>query len=170
MTWQLGRLLLYLLSLTLAVILTVIIRDRLDDCRVVSIEVAKYEYMTLYDIDAFAVKDANSVPDAPSMKIDDRTTRAIVSEIVYSRGARLWKGNTLGLVQLSDGTRRIIAISHYGGFFKVIGQDGYYETVGTSRAALERCLQQAMNETFIPSRATRIAGSSTTGASTATRP
>jgi hypothetical protein len=50
-----------------------------------------------------------------------------VSSAEYRKGQPRWKGSSLAVLTLADGTTQHVAVSYYGGFFKVVGQSGYWE-------------------------------------------
>ena len=79
----------------------------------------------------------------------------IVKNVTYHRGECLWKGRFLGEVALVDGRTERIAISYYGGFFKIVGHSGYYQTHGQSRGQLEAIIKRILVEEFIPKRMAR---------------
>lgn len=114
--------------------------------------VALYRSIVLYDIEAFGLSDDVCINMIPSAEINEKDTRTILREVKYRSRSQLWKGSRLGVVKLDDGTTERIAISLYGGFFKVLGEKGHYQTEGRSRSALDRCIRRIVSEEFVPER------------------
>ncbi len=64
----------------------------------------------------------------------------------------MWKGSSLGIAELDDGTQRRLAISNWGGIFVILGEPGYYVVKGESRAAWDGAMKDILVNTFIPAR------------------
>lgn len=116
---------------------------------------ALWQSITVFDAGAYHVSDDSNLDDVPHAEIPSEATEMIVKNVTYHRGECLWKGRFLGEVALVDGRTERIAISYYGGFFKIVGQGGYYQTHGRSREQLEEVLKAILVEEFIPKREAR---------------
>lgn len=110
--------------------------------------------LVIYDVDGLSARHlpAEVLPKITHREIDESTTRAIFREVRYQKGHKLWKGSYLATVNTADGTSRRLAMSFYGGFFVVLGEEGYYEVVGGSREILDELLRETLVATFIPAR------------------
>lgn len=68
----------------------------------------------------------------------------------------LWKGSRLAVVKLKDGTERQLALSYYGGFFKILGEAGFFYFEGETREKWEKAFSKAIvQDDFIPKRIER---------------
>ena len=111
--------------------------------------------ITVFDAEAYGLSADSELDGVSRAEIANEATDMIVADVTYHRGRRLWKGSLLGSVTLVDGTTENIRISYYGGFFKVVGQSGYYQTHRESRRKLETIIKTILAEEFIPERATK---------------
>ena len=111
-----------------------------------------YKGIVVFDIEALDVSNASLPASPPFARIDENDTAVICEQVTFHEGSRLWKGSLLGVVELDDGTEQRIAISYYGGFFKVLGEEGYYQTHGQSRIVLEKSIAHILSSQFIPRR------------------
>ena len=89
---------------------------------------------------------------ATAYKVPENATRMIFSQTSHKRGNPLWKGSCLGIAEDEDGVRYRIAFSYYGGFFKILGHDGYHQTLGSSRRERESLFEKVFRDKFIPAR------------------
>ncbi len=64
--------------------------------------------------------------EATQKSINLQMFREIAPHVRYSRENFIWKGGNLAVVKLQNGTQAKVALSIYGQFFKILGQDGYY--------------------------------------------
>jgi hypothetical protein len=71
----------------------------------------------------FSAKDLDSA-DKAIFNVD--IFKDLVPHIKYSKNTAIWKGSSIAIIYLSNGNKICIQISYYGGFFKVIGENGYY--------------------------------------------
>jgi len=87
---------------------------------------------TIYDADIEKnLTDKNLIP--PLIQTADKEefdlgifTRAMANADYKYDYWVLWKGCRLGVIRLSDGSEIYLAVSVYGSFFKILGEDGYY--------------------------------------------
>jgi hypothetical protein len=74
----------------------------------------------------------------------------------YSNEWVLWKGSRLAIAQMNDGKKIHLALSYYGGFFKVLGYDGYFYFEGEAKEAWVKAFNQdIVQNNFIPKRIER---------------
>ena len=105
-------------------------------------ELAKYKRITLYCTDAFDVPSSMSLEEVQSIEIGAYETGLIMEDVTYSPWRHLWKGSRLGIAAVHGGATERIAVSNYGGFFKIVGKPGYYQTHGHSRQTLDGFLAE----------------------------
>lgn len=68
----------------------------------------------------------------------------------------MWKGSRLAVVKLKDGTERQLALSYYGSFFKILGEDGYFYFEGEAcKEWDEAFIKVIVQDDFIPKRIER---------------
>ena len=111
-----------------------------------------WQTITVFDSEAYGLSADSDLDGVPRAEIPSEATRVIVKDVTYHRGEPLWKGRLLGEATLVDGGIEKIAISYYGGFFKILGHRGYYQTHGESRRHIETVIKRILVEEFIPKR------------------
>jgi hypothetical protein len=67
----------------------------------------------------------------------------------------IWKGALLGVVECNDGRKYHLAISHFGGFARVLETSQNVRFVGASGTELERIQSAAFRDVFVPARQQR---------------
>ena len=68
----------------------------------------------------------------------------------------MWKGSRLAVAKLKDGTEKQLALSYYGGFFKILGEDGFFYFEGDAREKWDEAFIKAIvQDDFIPKRIER---------------
>lgn len=82
-----------------------------------------YAFYDLGEMRKFTEKE---LENQKSTLITDPRLSELFHHALYNENYALWKGGHLGVVNFKDGFKMKIAISHYGGFFYIIGQKGYY--------------------------------------------
>jgi hypothetical protein len=113
--------------------------------------------VVIYDYDDQSCMGLEARPFKNSTKVDvdEETTHKIFSETVRHKGWLIWKGSALGKVTVKEKGERWIIISYYGGYFKICGEKGYYEFVGSSRDVFEKIWLNIFSDHFIPNRRLR---------------
>lgn len=106
--------------------------------------------LEIYDADPFA-KNGN-ISNVAKVTIDKATLDKMFNNIKFHKGSILWKGQFLGVGKLDDSNTVKLAISYYGGYFKIMGESGYYQTKGKSYEIFEKTRKQIVNSEFIPAR------------------
>lgn len=81
-----------------------------------------------------------------------------MTQAKYEKSIVLWKGSNLAVVQMKDGKKIKLAISYYGGFFKVVGDDGYYLLDGEARDECDDAISRINQSNFVPKRIERHEG------------
>jgi hypothetical protein len=90
-----------------------------------------------WDIDYVQLNGEMSLPEMVAIPINsaqlksavlvkDKKLSPLFENAVYEKRESLWKGGSLAIVKLKNGQEIKIAISNYGGYFKILGQGGYY--------------------------------------------
>lgn len=96
---------------------------------------SEIESLTIYSTSTYTWNDSegkeiiniNEISDdIDRYEIDKQTINKIFSKVLYKPEHVLWKGDKLGIAKLVDGSEVKIRISYYGGFFSIIGIEGYY--------------------------------------------
>ena len=68
----------------------------------------------------------------------------------------MWKGSRLAIAKLKNGTENQLALSYYGGFFKILSEDGYFYFEGEARKKWDEAFSKAIvQDDFIPKRIER---------------
>jgi hypothetical protein len=110
--------------------------------------------MVAYDLEGLegGALTAQQLEAITSAEVGAQEARSMFGECSYHAGSPVWKGSRLAIVSLKNGTERRLAVSYYGGFFMVLGQEGYYTCDGESKKNLLRFLDGILRERFIPQR------------------
>lgn len=87
--------------------------------------------------------DRNQLTRVPHYTVPREQCRLISSGCKYQSGEPIWKGSNLGVAQLQDGRECRIALSHYGAFFKVLWEPGYYRCEGPADDAIRQVVNEA---------------------------
>lgn len=118
----------------------------------------KIESITVYDIeglsgDKYTVQE---LQEAFQASIKPEEFRALVPAAQYEDDWVLWKGSRLAVAQLDNGKKQLLALSYYGGFFKLLGDDGYFYFDEEARKKWGEIFSKGIiQENFIPKRIER---------------
>ena len=63
-----------------------------------------------------------------SVSMDPRRFRSLVADAEHKMREPIFKGASLVIVTLPDGTRQRLKVSYHGGFFKVLGEPGHWKS------------------------------------------
>jgi hypothetical protein len=107
--------------------------------------------ITIYDTDAF--KSSGTENATRALISHDNTTRIFKNSKFFSENL-LWKGSFLGEAFLTNAKNCRIAISYYGGYFKIMGQNGYYKMSEDGFKFYEMIIKDILRNDFIPARKT----------------
>jgi hypothetical protein len=114
--------------------------------------------ITVYDLEGL------SGPKYSKQDLDNAFRASLAPELFreLASGAKfkdewvLWKGSRLAIAKLEDGTERQLALSYYGAFFKILGEDGFFYFEGEAREKWEKAFSKAIiKDDFIPKRIER---------------
>lgn len=68
----------------------------------------------------------------------------------------MWKESRLAVVKFIDGSEKLLALSYYYGFFKILGENGFFYFEGEARYKWEEAFSKAIvQDDFIPKRIER---------------
>lgn len=104
--------------------------------------------ITLYDVHDPAA-DSSALASAASAHFPVEAFRRACTSAASAGGIALWKGSSLAVITLSDGTQRQARFSYQGGFFTIDGFSGYFVVPGSE---FQRLHHQLIQEQFVPRR------------------
>jgi hypothetical protein len=107
--------------------------------------------VTVYDING-RVPDSDALASATSAPFPVEVFRQSCVSAIHESGPTLWKGSSLAVLTLSDGTTRRARFSYYGGFFTVDGASGRFVVPGGSSSEFHRLYLRLIQERFVPKR------------------
>lgn len=86
------------------------------------------ESITVYDLSSSRRNEYTKQEwqEATREPIDLKIFREIAPHARYTKKNLVWKGGWLAVAKLRNGTQVWVALSFYGGFFRILGQPGYY--------------------------------------------
>ena len=110
--------------------------------------------VTVYDIgDA---SDPKALATAASAPFPVEVFRQSCASATHESGPTLWKGSSVAVLTLSDGTLRYARFSYYGGFFTLERASGRFIVLGGSSSEFHRLYLRLIQEQFVPKRHERI--------------
>jgi len=107
--------------------------------------------ITLYDIQD-RTADSNALASATSAQFPVEAFRSACASATSDGGVAVWKGSSLAIFTLSDGTQRQARFSYYGGFFTIDGYSGHFVVPGGGASEFQRLHHQLIQEQFAPRR------------------
>ncbi|MFO0784413.1 MAG: hypothetical protein U0636_12100 [Phycisphaerales bacterium] len=107
--------------------------------------------ITLYDIHD-RTADSNALASATSAPFPVEAFRHACTSATSEGGVAIWKGSSLAVLTLSDGSQRQARFSYYGGFFTVDGLSGHFVVPGGGASEFQRLHEQLIQEQFVPRR------------------
>jgi len=110
-----------------------------------------FKTVEIYHLDAFKYQE-QELAYSKKVNLDENTTKSIFGGSTYRNREILWKGNFLGIVTLKNGEKLKIAISFYGGLFKILGKQGSYKMSEKGLTIYEETIRRILIEDFIPAR------------------
>ena len=101
-----------------------------------------FDTLTIYWIAAFTDNEIteNELHNIRHSTWDKKTIASLFQGLFYHHDERTWKGSWLGIAELKDGSRERLAIDQ-AGYFKIIGDNGYYEITGDSRVVFAEIME-----------------------------
>lgn len=116
---------------------------------------ADVQSLVLYDVDPKEVPNySNLLTNVSSQPLKAEEVKLIFANTT-DESLHIWKGALLGVAQCKDGTKYHLAISHFGGFARVLETGQSIRFVGASGTELERIKSAALRGVFIPARQQR---------------
>ncbi len=74
---------------------------------------------------------------AYSRSLDPKPFQKLVHKATHKDEFVIWKGSRLVIVEFKNGTEKRLAVSSYGGFFRVLGEEGDFVFDGKAREQWE---------------------------------
>jgi hypothetical protein len=151
----------WLLAIAIVIVFAILCIKLQQENRVVkayrelTLTVSSVQAITLYDVNATRSFSTNISSIELSSKISapfplEVFTGAAGSAEYHQWG--LWKGASLAVLTLRDGSQRRARFSYYGGFFGLEGVSGIYNIRGGQDSEFFKTFQSIMREQFIPKR------------------
>ena len=111
--------------------------------------------ITLYDLDAGDPDHPEALASATSASFPvDVFTRAAATAR-HRTGMPVWKGSSLAVLTLPDGSQRRARFSYYGGFFTIEGIRGHFSAPEASAPEFQETFTRLIQEHFVPQRRER---------------
>jgi hypothetical protein len=107
--------------------------------------------ITLYDIQD-RTADSNALASAASAQFPVEAFRRACASATSEGSVAVWKGSSLAVFTLSDGTQRGARFSYYGGFFTIDGFSGHFVVPRGGASEFQRLHEQLIQEQFVPRR------------------
>lgn len=107
--------------------------------------------VVIYDIDGGS-HDPNALASATSAPFPVEVFRQACAAAIHEGGPTLWKGSSLAVLTLSDGTARRARFSYHGGFFSVDGAGGCFVVRGGGSSEFHRLFHRVIQGRFVPKR------------------
>ena len=108
--------------------------------------------VTLYDYDGTVSPDSNTLATAISAAFSVSVFSRAASAATCKGGVTIWKGSTLAVITLRDGTHWNARLSYYGGFFTVDGLSGRFVAPGADSSEFQQAVRRLVQEQFVPKR------------------
>lgn len=107
--------------------------------------------ITLYDIQE-RTADSSTLASATSAQFPVEAFRSACASATSEGSVAVWKGSSLAVFTLSDGTQRQARFSYYGGFFTIEGFSGHFVVPGGGASEFQHLHEQLIQEQFVPRR------------------
>jgi hypothetical protein len=120
--------------------------------------------LVLYDVSGLKEVTDGELGTITHYHVPAKTTKMIFRQTRYKNHIFLCEGSCLGVAATEDGAQCRVAFSYHGGFFKILGYEGYFQTLGPSRRELDLLIERVATQTFIPARKAAQTQSATTDA------
>jgi hypothetical protein len=120
----------------------------------VSVLAREVQSVTVYDIDGFrgATATKTELNSVTAASFPPQVFAQAAASASHTNQPALWKGSSLVVIVLRDGTERRAALSYYGGFFEVHGSPGHFRVPGASDSEFDRTFHRLIGDHFIPAR------------------
>jgi hypothetical protein len=114
--------------------------------------------ITVYDLEGLTGPKytKQDLEKAFQVQLNPQLFQELASEAKFKDGWVMWKGSRLAVVRMNDGTEMQLALSYYGGFFKILGEEGFFYFEGDAKNKWEAAFMKAIvYDNFIPKRIKR---------------
>lgn len=118
--------------------------------------VPQIKTIQLYDIDSGKLEALNVFTNATSTSFPVDVFRRAAVSASHQNGPSIWKGSSLGVLNLKDGTHRYVRLGYFGGTFAIDGCGGQFVASGGDSSELQTTLHGIIQRDFIPKRHERI--------------
>jgi len=109
--------------------------------------------MKIYDVEGIRDSYDNLELGVKSNKLlDQEIVTNIFENLKFKDKDPLWKGSSLAIITMKDGSEKLLAFSYYGYFFKIINEKGTYYLEGKSKIIFENTWNDILKNDFIPNR------------------
>jgi hypothetical protein len=88
----------------------------------------------------------------PILPVPRDAFRRASTAATHEDGHPSWKGSSLAILTLSDGTQRRARFSYYGGVFTIDGTSGHFVVPDGDASGFQRLHLQLIHERFVPRR------------------
>ena len=106
--------------------------------------------ITIYDVQGDGVSSPLTSTPSAAFPIDIFARSAASAS--SSGGVTIWKGSSLAVITLRDGTQRRGRFSYYGGFFTLDGVSRRFTIRGEAASEFQQSLNSLIQEQFVPKR------------------
>jgi len=114
--------------------------------------------ITVYDLEGLARQkySEQDLKRAFQSSFDLNLFQQLVDHAKFRPSHGFWKGSSLAVIELKDGTETRLALSYYGGFFKIVGTKGhFYFEDPAIRKRFDDAFMSIIYDDFIPKRIER---------------
>ena len=111
--------------------------------------------ITVYDVQGDGASSTLTSTSSTAFPTDIFTRSAAAAS--SSGGVTIWKGSSLAVITLRDGTQRRGRFSYYGGFFTLDGVSRRFTIRGEAASEFQQTLSRLIQEQFVPRRQERNA-------------
>jgi hypothetical protein len=114
--------------------------------------------ITVYDLEGLSGPKytKQDLDNSFQASFNPKLFRELAPEARFKDKWVLWKGSRLAVVELNDGTKIQLALSYYGGFFKILGEYGYFYFEDEAREKWVKAFSKdILQDIFIPKRIER---------------
>ncbi len=111
--------------------------------------------ITVYDVQGDGV--SSTLTSTPSAAFPTDIFARSAASASSSGGVTIWKGSSLAVITLRDGTQRRGRFSYYGGFFTLDGVSRRFTIRGEAASEFQQTFSRLIQEQFVPKRHERNA-------------
>ncbi len=98
--------------------------------------------ITIYGLEAITSEKYSEEDFNKSLRVqlDVKLFQALAPQATFKNKLPVWKGSSLAVLKMNDGTEKRLALSFYGAFFKILGERGYFVFEGEARIKWEKAI------------------------------